>query len=66
LLRRGDGGEDERDLPADRVGNRLPAALVGNVLELDAGALLQQLARFHAPILPRRKTIGACPRLIGL
>jgi hypothetical protein len=49
LLRRGDGGEDERDLPADHVGNRLPAAPVGNVLELDAGALLQQLARFHAP-----------------
>src|SRR5204863_1896925 len=44
LLRSRDRGEDQRNLPADHVGDRLAAALVGNVFELRPGALPEELA----------------------
>jgi hypothetical protein len=44
LLRGGDRREDERNLPADDVYDRLAAALIRDVLQRNAGALLQKLA----------------------
>src|SRR5204863_7462068 len=63
LLRGSDGGEDERDLPADHVGDRLAAALVRHVLELRAGALLEELANEVRRAAGARRAIGKWLRL---
>src|SRR5438105_4356423 len=58
LLRRCDRGEHERNLAADHVAHRLPAALVGNVRERQAGALRKQLAGEMRRAASARRSIG--------